>query len=222
VTAPRWRSVDPSLRWYERPGEPEVVRSALSSSVHLVTSSVRPFEARPPRRGPRGSSCWRFNMNAADAQATVESLDSPTSSNQCRDATFEEAGVAARLHGQAWPCRGSVVGQIDRRLTRLAHCGRTTPSSGARPGRLPPRRRVQPTSGCASSCAGRLFSWRRPDALICCPGGGARASRVEPTGAWAVAYTAWLLCIRRSSRGGRAVLLPAQPEAARAPLRRAA
>ncbi len=80
MIAPRWRSVDPSLRWYERPGEPEVIAfSPLSGSVHLVTPSVRPLlealSAAPRSLDEIVVLLAAFNLNAADAQAAVESLD---------------------------------------------------------------------------------------------------------------------------------------------------
>ena len=80
MTAPRWRSVDPSLRWYERPGEPEVIAfSPLSGSVHLVTPAVRPLlealSAAPRSLDEIVVLLAAFNLNAADAQITVESLD---------------------------------------------------------------------------------------------------------------------------------------------------
>ena len=80
MTAPRWRSVDPSLRWYERPGEPEVVAfSPLSGSVHLVTPSARPLlealAAAPRSLDDIVALLAAFSLNAADARAIVESLD---------------------------------------------------------------------------------------------------------------------------------------------------
>ena len=80
MSAPRWRSVDRSLHWYERQGEPEVaVFSPLSGSVHLVTASVRPLlEALSTSSRSLediAALLAAFNLNAADAQAIVESLD---------------------------------------------------------------------------------------------------------------------------------------------------
>ena len=80
MTAPRWRPVDPSLHWYERPGEPEVVAfSPLSGTVHLVTTSVRPLlealAVAPRTVDDIIALLAAFDLDAAEAQAIVESLD---------------------------------------------------------------------------------------------------------------------------------------------------
>ena len=80
MIAPRWRAVDLSLRWYERAGEPEAVAfSPLSGTVHLVTTSVRPLlealTVAPRTVDEIVSLLAQFNLNAAEAQAIVESLD---------------------------------------------------------------------------------------------------------------------------------------------------
>lgn len=76
--ARRWRSVDPQLHWYQRPGELEVLAfSPRSGSVHLLSSAARPLLAQLDK-SPRTLSEIASLLQLAEpeaAVAVVESLD---------------------------------------------------------------------------------------------------------------------------------------------------
>ena len=77
TAAQRWRSVDPQLHWYERPGEPEVLAfSPRSGSVHLLSSTARPLLSqldKSPKTLAEIASL--LQLAEQDAAAAVESLD---------------------------------------------------------------------------------------------------------------------------------------------------
>ncbi len=78
TVAQRWRSVDPQLHWYERPGELEVLAfSPRSGSVHLLSSAARPLLAQLDK-SPRTLSEIAVLLQLAEpdeAAAVVQSLD---------------------------------------------------------------------------------------------------------------------------------------------------
>jgi hypothetical protein len=78
TVAQGWRSVDPQLHWYERPGEPEVLAfSPRSGSVHLLSSAARPLLTQLDK-SPRTLSEIASLLQLAEpeaAAAVVESLD---------------------------------------------------------------------------------------------------------------------------------------------------
>jgi PqqD family protein of HPr-rel-A system len=80
TAARRWRSVDPSLHWYEPPDDTEVVVfSARSGAAHLVSRAVRPLLetlARQPRTVDEiGALLGDAAMAAESVSAVIESLD---------------------------------------------------------------------------------------------------------------------------------------------------
>ena len=80
TAAQRWRSVDPSLHWYEPQDDPEVVVFCpRSGAAHLVSSAVRPLLealARQPRTLDEiGALLGNEEMASESVAAMIESLD---------------------------------------------------------------------------------------------------------------------------------------------------